>query len=212
MEFLLDAIKVRYSNEAKTNCCLSCGSALEYAEPQAGEILVDLGSGRGNDVIKASKLVGRAGKSIGIDITPDMIQVAMDKAKKLNLKNVEFILSNFEEIPLDSSFVDVVISNCSINHAKEKEKVFKEIYRILKPGGRFVISDVIAEYELPEEIKNDPIAWSQCYGGAIPKEEYFKCISKAGFREILILEESEPYQKERALVRSLTIKSYKEVE
>lgn len=211
MEFLVEAIKVRYSQEAKTNCCLSCGSALEHAAPQLGEVIVDLGSGRGNDVIKAAKLVGQKGRSIGIDVTPDMIEVARAKINSLNLKNVEFILSNFEEIPLDSNSVDVVISNCSINHAKDKEKVFKEIYRILKPNGRFVVSDIIAEAELPEEIKNDPVAWSRCYGGAITKEKYFHCIYVAGFRELIILEESEPYNKEGVLVRSLTIKSYKEV-
>ncbi|MFN3604169.1 MAG: methyltransferase domain-containing protein [Leptonema sp. (in: bacteria)] len=211
MEILLEAIKVRYSKEANTQCCLSCGSALEYSYLQPGEVVVDLGSGRGTDVIKATKYIGKTGKAIGIDLTKDMIEVAKKNAEKLNIKNVEFILSNFEEIPLESNSVDVVISNCSINHAKNKEKVFKEIYRILKPKGRFIISDIIAEEELPESIQNDPEAWANCYGGAITKQEYFSCISKAGFKEIEILEESEPYTKEEALIRSLTIKGVKEV-
>lgn len=211
MDILLETIKIRYSAEASGQCCLSCGSALEYSNLQNGEVIVDLGSGRGTDVIKATKYIGKNGKAIGIDLTNEMIEVAKKNAEKLKIQNVEFIQANFEEIPLPDQMVDVVISNCSINHAKDKEKVFKEIFRILKKEGRFIISDIIAEEEIPEIVKNNPDAWANCYGGAITKQEYFSYIAKAGFKEIEILEESEPYLKENVLLRSITIKSIKEI-
>ncbi|MCS7204378.1 MAG: methyltransferase domain-containing protein [Leptospiraceae bacterium] len=212
MELLfLDSIKVRYAQEADAACCLSCGSPIEYSFLKPGEVLVDLGSGRGTDVIKATKYIGSSGKAIGIDATPEMISVAKRNAEKLRLKNVDFLLGEIENIPLGDEVADVVISNCVINHAKDKAKVYQEIYRILKPNGRFVISDIIAEKELPEEVKNDPESWAQCYGGAITKEEYFLAIAKANFKEIEILEESAPYEKgkERVLIRSITIRGYK---
>ncbi len=210
----IDAIKIRYSNEAQSSCCLSCGSAIEYASLQKGEVVLDLGSGRGNDVLKATKYIGKEGKAIGVDVTPEMIEIAKKNAEKLNVKNVEFLLGDIENLPLEDNSVDVVISNCVINHAKNKENVYKEIFRVLKPGGRFVVSDIIAEKELPDDVKNDPEAWAQCYGGAIPKEEYFTSIAAANFNEIEILEESEPYEKgkENVLVRSITIKGYKNKE
>jgi len=208
----IQAIRIRYANEANTACCLSCGSALEYSYLKNGETLIDLGCGRGTDVIKATKYIGKEGKAIGLDSTPEMLEVARKNAEKLRLKNVEFIQGEIENIPLSDNTVDVVISNCVLNHAKDKEKVFKEIYRILKNGGRFIISDIIAEKPLPEEVKNNPEAWAQCYGGAITKEEYFSAIASANFKEIEILEESEPYEKgeEKVLIRSITIRGYKE--
>lgn len=204
-----EAIKIRYAKEL--NCCLSCGSSLDFAHLQKGEMILDLGSGRGNDVLKATRYIGKEGKAIGIDITPEMVEIAKKNAEKLNIKNVEFLLGDIENLPLNDSSVDVVISNCVINHAKDKSKVYKEIHRVLKPGGRFVISDIIAEKELPDEIKKDPEAWAQCYGGAITKEEYFTAIALANFTEIEVLEESEPYEKgkDKVLVRSITIKGYK---
>lgn len=211
MDILLETIKIRYAAEASGQCCLSCGSVLDHSNLQNGEVIVDLGSGRGTDIIKATKYIGKSGKAIGIDLTSEMIEIAKKNAEKLNIKNAEFIQGNFEEIPLPDQIADVVISNCAINHAKDKEKIYKEIFRILKNGGRFIISDIIAEKELPEEVKNDPEAWANCYGGAITKNEYFNCIAKAGFKEIEILEESEPYLKENVLLRSITIKSIKEI-
>lgn len=206
-----NAIKVRYSNEAHNTCCLSCGSALEYSFLKKGEIVIDLGCGRGTDVIKSIKYIGKEGKAIGIDSTPEMILVAKKNAEKLQIKNVDFILGDIENIPLPDNYADVVLSNCVINHAKDKSKVFREIYRILKLGGRFIISDIIAENPLPDIVKNDPEAWAQCYGGAITRDEYFQSISNANFDEIEILEESNPYEKgkEKVLIRSITIKGYK---
>ncbi|GIX43098.1 MAG: hypothetical protein KatS3mg129_2831 [Leptospiraceae bacterium] len=205
------AIIVRYTQEANNTCCLSCGSALEYSFLQKGEIIIDLGCGRGTDIIKATKFIGKEGKAIGIDTTQEMLEVAKKNAEKLKIKNAEFILGDIENIPLPDNYADVVISNCVINHAKDKSKVFKEIYRILKNGGRFIISDIIAENPLPHSVKNNPEAWAQCYGGAITKEEYFNSIAEANFKEIEILEESEPYEKgkEKVLIRSITIKGYK---
>ncbi len=210
---IITSIKVRYSKEANSGCCLSCGSAIEYSFLQKGEIVVDLGCGRGMDVIKATKYIGKEGKAIGIDITPEMIEIAKKNAEKLNIKNVEFIIAQIENIPLPDNSTDVVLSNCVINHSREKQKVFNEIFRILKPGGRFIISDIVSLEELPLEVRNNPEAWANCYGGSVPINEYFSYIGNAGFKEIEILEESEPYEKgvEKVLIKSITIKGYKEV-
>jgi len=202
-------IQVRYAAEAETSCCLSCGGALEKGEPQPGEVVIDLGSGRGNDVLKAALKVGPEGKAYGIDFTEDMIQAANRNAEKLKVSNTGFLLGKIDDTPVKDSMADLVISNCTINHAKNKSLVYKEIYRILKPGGRFVVSDVIATEKLPAAVVADPEAWAGCYGGAIPKEEYFQSVSEGGFDNIEILEESEPYDKQGVMVQSLTIRSNK---
>jgi ubiquinone/menaquinone biosynthesis C-methylase UbiE len=208
-EELKKTINVRYAEEANKSCCLSCGSALDKANVKAGECFVDLGSGKGMDVLKASRLVGSSGKAIGIDFTNEMIQVAESNRKKLKLENVKFIESSIDSIPLESSTVDVIISNCTINHAKDKTAVYKEIYRLLKTGGRFIVSDVLAQSKLPDEVINNPEAWAGCYGGAIPKEDYYRSIMDSGFNEIEILEESKPYEKGGVIVISITIQSFK---
>ena len=206
---LTKKIQVRYAAEAETSCCLSCGGALEKGDPQPGEVVVDLGSGRGNDVIKAGLQVGPEGKAYGIDFTEDMIHTARKNAEKLKAINSTFLLGEIDDIPLEDNIADLIVSNCTINHAKNKSLVYKEIYRILKPGGRFVVSDVIATEKLPPEVVADPEAWAGCYGGAIPKDEYFQSVSEGGFDNIEILEESEPYDKQGVMVQSLTIRSHK---
>lgn len=201
-----ETIQVRYGKEATTTCCLSCGTALEYAKPVAGEVLVDLGSGRGLDVLKAARIVEQA---YGVDFTKDMIKVSEMSKKKLRLNNAYFLEGKIDCIPLPDNTADVIISNCTINHAPNKQAVYQEIYRVLKNGGRFIVSDVIADKKLPEHVINNPEAWAACYGGAIPESEYFDAIYKSGFKELEIIEKSEPYHKVEVMVRSITIKSFK---
>lgn len=205
------SIRERYTKAASSNSCLSCGGALEQSKPQTGETFVDLGSGRGLDVLKAARLVGESGKAIGIDMTKAMLAMGRENANKLMLTNATFIESSIDNLPIDDGSVDVLISNCTINHADNKSKVYSEIYRVLKIGGRFIVSDIIAVDELPSHVKNDPQAVADCYGGAITETEYFDSIAKAGFHEIEILEKSLPYPKgkDEVVVRSLTIRGYK---
>ena len=131
-------INKRYSDLAETTCCLSCGGAINYSEPKEGEVCVDLGSGRGTDVMRLSETVGKDGFVYGIDISDGMIQKALHTAERLGITNVDFIQSPLEKINLNDSIADVVISNCTINHANDKQTVWNEIFRILKKGGRFV--------------------------------------------------------------------------
>lgn len=209
MQGLKETIKVRYAKEASCCSSLSCGGAYELAHIQEGEIFLDLGSGRGRDVLKAAKAVGHNGKAFGVDITPEMLQIAEESKQKLKIENAYFIESEMENLPFIENTFDIVISNCTINHSKDKIRVFQEIYRVLKPNGRAIISDVIAMQKLPEEVVNDPAAWAACYGGAIPQEDYFEAVSRGGFSEIQILEESRPYEKGGVMVKSITIKIQK---
>ncbi|MCB1142773.1 MAG: methyltransferase domain-containing protein [Leptospiraceae bacterium] len=206
MQELKETINVRYAGEA--SCCsnLSCGGALDYAGPKSGEVFIDLGSGRGNDVLRASRSVGKEGQAIGVDFTKEMVEVAEINRKKLMIENVKFVESQIEALPFANDFADVIISNCTINHSPDKSKVYSEVYRVLKPGGRAVISDVLSEGKLPDEVVNDPEAWAGCYGGAIPKEEYYEAISKGGFTDVEVLEESSPYEKGGVMVKSITIR------
>lgn len=206
---LKETIAVRYAQEADTCCNLSCGKALDLAEVEVGEVLVDLGSGRGNDVLKAAEIIGSQGMAYGVDFTLRMIKVAEINRKKLGVDNARFLEGEIHRIPLDDNSVDVVISNCTVNHAKDKASVYRDIHRVLKPGGRFVISDILAETDLPEDVKNDPEAWAACYGGAIVKDEYFEAVREGGFDELEILEESAPYEKGTVMVISVTLKGVK---
>ena len=199
------AIDERYSKLAGSSCCLSCGTALSYSDPKAGETGVDLGSGRGNDVFTISEKVGANGRAIGIDISGGMLDKARDRAKELDLKNVRFIKSQLEFIDLENETADFIISNCTINHSQDKESVWKEINRILKKGGRFVVSDIYTLESVPEEYRNDPEAVAECWAGAVLKDEYIQTIQNAGFKNIKILQESEPYDKGRIVVASFTV-------
>lgn len=160
-----------------------CGAPVEVAGIKEGEIVVDLGSGGGLDAFKASKLVGESGRVIGVDATPEMIWRARETAKKYDFSNVEFRLGEIEHVPVDSSSVDVAISNCVINLAPDKNVAFREVYRILKPGGRLVVSDTVAECTLKVDPK-DLDAWTECVAGALPEDEYLDLIEKAGFVDV----------------------------
>ena len=198
-------INKRYSVLAESTCCLSCGGALDHAEARPGEICVDLGSGRGTDVIRLAETVGENGFVFGIDISEGMIQKAKSTAERLGVKNVDFILSTLEKIKLKDNIADLIISNCTINHASDKQLVWNEIFRILKSGGRFVISDIYATNPIPDEYKSDPVAIAECWAGSITRAEYLKSLENAGFTSVSIIEESAPYEKGKAIVASWTI-------
>ncbi|MBN2715620.1 MAG: methyltransferase domain-containing protein [Deltaproteobacteria bacterium] len=201
----IEKIDERYSGLAEQSCCLSCGQAINLAEPREGEVCVDIGSGRGTDVIRMAQTVGPNGYAYGVDTSSGMLKKARSTAKKLGVDNVEFIDATFENIPLRDQCADLIISNCSINHADNKQAVWQQIYRILKGGGRFVVSDIYAIEPVPEEYRNDPEAVAECWAGAVTKDEYMKTLQYAGFGTIEILEESAPYDKGKVQVASFTI-------
>lgn len=198
-------INNRYSELATSDCCLSCGGAIKFAEPAAGEVCVDLGSGRGTDVMRLAGSVGETGFVYGVDVAEGMLEKARSKASRLGISNVKFVRSDLENINLPGDSADLVISNCTINHAGDKQKVWNEVYRILKNGGRFVISDIYANEPVPEEYRNDPVAVAECWAGAVTREEYFEHLARAGFSSFEIIEESLPYAKGKAEVASFTI-------
>jgi arsenite methyltransferase len=204
-------IDKRYSTLAETECCLSCGGASNYAQAKTGEICVDLGSGRGNDVLLMADEVGEAGFVYGIDISEGMLEKARKNAEKFEVNNVRFIKSELESLPLSDNSVDLIVSNCTINHASDKQAVWNEIFRVLKNNGRFVVSDIYSTESIPEEYHSDPVAVAECWAGAITKTEYFETLKRAGFNTIDILEESKPYPKGKSEVVSFTIQSFKKI-
>lgn len=198
-------INNRYSELAESECCLSCGGAINYAEPQNGEVCVDLGSGRGTDVLRMAESVGDTGFVYGIDISDGMLEKARRNAEKFAAKNVSFVRSELEKLDLPDKTADLVISNCTLNHASDKQAVWNEIYRILKKGGRFVISDIYATSAIADEYRNDPVAVAECWAGSVTRSEYMQQLERAGFASVEILEESAPYAKGNAEVCSFTI-------
>lgn len=167
---------------------------MNHSEAAEGEICVDLGSGRGTDVIRLAEIVGVNGFVYGIDISDGMIAKAKSTAERLGITNVDFLQSPLEKIKLKDNIADLVISNCTINHAEDKQAVWDEIFRILKDGGRFIISDIYAVAPIPEVYKNDPVAISECWAGSITRKEYLEQLYNSGFDSIRIIEESAPYE------------------
>ncbi len=172
------------------NLGLGCGNPVAIASLKEGETVLDLGSGAGFDCFLAARKVGKKGKVIGVDMTPDMIDKARDNARKGNYSNVEFRLGEIENLPAADNSVDVIISNCVINLAPDKKKVFKEAFRVLKQGGRLMVSDIVLLKELPEPIRESIDAYVGCIAGATMKDEYLKTIKNAGFTDVLILDET----------------------
>ncbi len=205
----LGSINIRYSNLAETSCCLSCGGAINHAAASMGEVCADLGSGRGLDTIKLATAAGEDGKAYGIDISEGMLKKARLNAGKFNISNVEFVKSELENLPFKDNELDLIISNCTINHADDKGAVWKEIYRSLKPGGRFVISDIYSLEEVPEKYRNDPEAVAECWAGSVTRDVYLKQLEDAGFHDLDILEESDSYEKEKIQCVSWTIRAFK---
>ena len=172
------------------NLGLGCGNPLALASLREGETVLDLGSGAGFDCFLAARQVGKSGKVIGVDMTPEMLDKARGNAKKGEFTNVEFRLGEIENLPVADNQVDMVISNCVINLAPDKERVFQEAFRVLKPGGRLMVSDIVLKKELPEEIRNSVAAYTACVAGAETRENYLGAIRAAGFQEARILDET----------------------
>jgi len=172
------------------NLGLGCGNPVALASLKEGEVVLDLGSGAGLDSFLAARRVGGSGKIIGVDMTPEMLERARENAVKGGFRNVEFRLGEIENLPVADNHVDIIISNCVINLSPEKERVFEEAYRVLKPGGRLMVSDIVLLKELPSKVRQSTAAYIGCLAGAIIKEQYLDAIKKAGFRDVKVLEES----------------------
>jgi arsenite methyltransferase len=201
----IQAIDKRYSALAESSCCLSCGGAADRAQAQPGEVAVDIGSGRGQDVIRLAEAVGPSGHVYGIDAAQGMLDKAKRTAEKLGVTNVEFRRSELEKLDLPDAVADLVISNCTLNHATDKKAAWAEIYRVLKPGGRFVVSDIYALHEVPVAFRNDPKAVAECWAGAVERETYLRTLNDCGLSGIEVLEESAPYKKGAIEVASFTV-------
>ena len=171
---------------AEADLGLGCGLPTEYAAIEHGHVVIDLGSGAGNDAFIARRIVGESGKVIGVDFTEAMIDRARSNQEKLGFNNVEFRLGEIESIPITSNYADVVVSNCVLNLVPNKHIAFSEIFRILKPGGHFCISDIVLTRELPESLKEIAEMYAGCVSGAIQESEYLKIIEEAGFQNVKI--------------------------
>ena len=168
------------------NLGIGCGNPTALASIKKGETILDLGSGAGFDCFLASRETGDTGKVIGVDITPEMVAQAKKNAEKGKYKNVEFKIGEIENLPIETNSIDLIISNCVINLSNQKEQIFKESFRVLKPNGRIMISDIILLNDLPKYVKNSFEGHIACLAGAVRKEDYINAISKAGFTEINI--------------------------
>jgi ubiquinone/menaquinone biosynthesis C-methylase UbiE len=160
---------------------LGCGIPTEFAKIKEGETVLDLGSGAGNDAFIARKLVGEKGKVIGIDMTEAMIEKANANKEKLGFSNIEFVLGDIENMPVEGDSVDVILSNCVLNLVPDKRKAFAEMYRVLKPGGRFSVSDIVSKGEIPAEVRKAADMYAGCVSGAIDKELYMSIMNDTGF-------------------------------
>ena len=180
-----------------SNLGLGCGNPQAIADLKKGETVLDLGSGGGFDCFLAAESVGDSGKVIGVDMTPEMISLSRNNAEKGNYKNTEFRLGEIEHLPVADSSIDVIISNCVINLSPEKEQVFDEAFRVLKPGGKLAISDIVLFNTMPDELKNDSSLYSGCVSGASSIDELKNILSNTGFNNIKI----EPKYKSREFIK-----------
>jgi arsenite methyltransferase len=172
--------------ESVTDVALGCGNPTAIAELKPGEVVLDLGSGGGIDCFLAAHQVGPQGHVIGLDMTPEMVKLARQNAKKVGATNVEFRYGEMEDMPLPDESVDVIISNCVINLSPDKDKVFSEAYRVLRPGGRLAISDIVTDGPLPEAVRGNLEAWADCVAGALDETVYLDKMRQAGFTEVEI--------------------------
>jgi arsenite methyltransferase len=192
---------------------LGCGNPVALASLKEGETVLDLGSGGGMDVFLASKKVGPQGKVIGVDITEEMVERTKASASKHGYTNVEFRLGEIEALPVEDESVDVIISNCVVNLALDKLKVFQEAYRVLKPNGRLMVSDLVTQGELPEDVRNSFDAWAGCIAGALEKGDYLDKIADAGFKDVKVVSQK-PYTLEvspelRGKIVSIQVEAHK---
>ena len=184
--------------EAAVLASLGCGNPTALAQLSPGEVVLDLGSGGGIDVLLSAKRVGPAGKAYGLDMTGEMLALARDNQRRAGVANVEFLEGEIENIPLPDGSVDVVISNCVINLSADKDRVLREAFRVLKPGGRFAVSDVVTRGEVPGEIRRNILLWAGCVAGALEENEYRAKLAAAGF-EAIGIEPTRVYRLEDAL-------------
>lgn len=193
---------------------LGCGSPTAIADLKAGELVLDLGSGAGIDVFLAANKVGPTGRVIGVDMTEEMVDKAKSIARDHGYHNVEFRLGEIEKLPVEDKSVDVVISNCVVNLSPDKSRVFQEAYRVLKPRGRLVVSDMVSEEMLPAEIRDNSDAWAGCIAGALEYQEYLEKVKKAGFQNMQVKSSKEFYLEGEAShaptkLLSITVKAHK---
>jgi arsenite methyltransferase len=194
-------VRDAYGRRASTTCCAPSNSnpsefsavpkfgvapPLPFLRPRSGEVIVDLGSGPGRDALEAAALVGSSGRVIGVDATPEMIYAARERAAHLGLTNVEFRLGEIEHLPIESSIADGIGSDCVINLSPDKAQVFREAYRVLRPGGRIVVSDVVADTEPSASERQDLGAWCACAAGAVTEADYLSLLGDAGFEEVAV--------------------------
>jgi arsenite methyltransferase len=172
------------------NLGLGCGNPVALASLKEGEIVLDLGSGAGFDCFLAANIVGKTGKVIGVDMTPEMVERARENARKGGYGNVEFRLGEIENLPAADNSIDAIISNCVINLSPEKDRVFRDAFRVLKPGGRLMVSDIVLMNELPDAIKKSVAAYIGCVAGAAMKDDYLGNIKAAGFKNVSIVNET----------------------
>ncbi len=172
------------------NLGFGCGNPVALVSLKEGDVVLDLGSGAGFDAFLAAQRVGKTGRVIGVDMTPEMLVRAKENARKGKYTNVEFRSGEIENLPVENSSIDVIISNCVINLSPDKKAVFKEAHRVLKSGGRLMVSDLVLTKDLPKEIKGSVEAYVGCLAGAIKKDEYLKFITMAGFKDVKVISES----------------------
>jgi len=182
-----------------------CGNPTALADLREGEVVLDLGSGGGIDAFLAAKKVGPKGKVIGVDMTEEMVQLAKENAEKMRAENVEFRLGEIENLPLEDEMVDVIISNCVINLSPNKDKVFREAFRVLKPGGRLLISDIVTQGELPNEIRENLEMWAACVAGALDEKVYLQKIMDAGFEKVEVIAKNDFM----LMISSLKVRAHK---
>jgi SAM-dependent methyltransferase len=181
---LYDAAQTGMLPEEAVLASLGCGNPTALAQLNEGETVLDLGSGGGIDVLLSARRVGPTGKAYGLDMTDEMLALARENQRKAGAQNVEFLKGEIEHIPLPDNSVDVVISNCVINLSADKGRVLREAFRVLKPGGRFAVSDVVTRGEVPDEVRQNMLLWVGCIAGALGDEEYISKLTRAGFEQI----------------------------
>ncbi len=190
---------------------LGCGTPAAFADLEKGMTVLDLGSGAGIDVFLAAQEVGPSGKAIGLDMTDEMIERANTNRQKLGILNTEFRKGEIEEMPIESNSIDRILSNCVINLVPDKRKAFSEMYRVLKIGGKFTISDIVSIGTIPESIRRDMQLWAGCVSGATEKDSYLEIIRESGFDEVTIVSEK-PYPTDEAIpfsIQSITVTATK---
>src|SRR5271157_5976630 len=183
---LYDAAQASQIPEDALKASLGCGNPTALAQLNPGEMVLDLGSGGGIDVLLSARRVGPAGKAYGLDMTDEMLALARENQRKAGVENVEFLKGEIEAIPLPDNSVDVIISNCVINLSADKDRVLREAFRVLKPGGRFAVSDVVVHGDVPRQVRDSVLLWVGCIAGALEESEYLSKLTMAGFEQVSI--------------------------